>query len=202
MPEVRDTVDAVLLGLFFFGLLLTIATLLLGVADLGLHHRARRRGRRQPAARQPGRRPRLPELAGRRRLRAAPVPRIAVAASPCPSPWPPVSASPRCLQKAIRKLSDPAGSVLDPEQYRLPGTLGHVSSSIRAGGTGEVVYEKGGVRQVVAARAAGTEALPRGAEVLVLRVDRGIAIVEIFDPFGALDDGVDTEALPVRSRAE
>src|SRR5215208_5019516 len=38
MLEVRDPADAVLLGLFLFGLLLTGATLLLGVADLGVHH--------------------------------------------------------------------------------------------------------------------------------------------------------------------
>jgi hypothetical protein len=38
MPVARDAADAVLLGLFFFGLLLTLTTLLLGVADLGMHH--------------------------------------------------------------------------------------------------------------------------------------------------------------------
>src|SRR5829696_9230376 len=38
MPEVRDAADAVLLGLFLFGLLLSAAALLLGVADVGVHH--------------------------------------------------------------------------------------------------------------------------------------------------------------------
>ena len=38
MLEVRDAADAILLGLFLFGLLLSAATLLLGVADLGMHH--------------------------------------------------------------------------------------------------------------------------------------------------------------------
>jgi membrane protein implicated in regulation of membrane protease activity len=96
------------------------------------------------------------------------------------------------VQRVVVKLSDPTGSVLDPEQFRLPGTLGHVSSSIRSGGTGEVIYEQGGARHVVAARAADERALPRGTEVVILRTDRGIATVEVFDPFGSLDDGRET----------
>jgi membrane protein implicated in regulation of membrane protease activity len=99
------------------------------------------------------------------------------------------------LQRAIRRLSDPAGSVLQPEQYRLPGTIGRVSSSIRAGGTGEVIYEQGGVRQVVAARAASAEAIPRGTEVVVLRIERGIATVEVFDAFAQLDGGSEIGAV-------
>lgn len=201
MPEARDAADAVLLGLFFFGLLLTIATLLLGVAHLGLHHFDADGDGGNPLHASLGailvflswlggvgyvlrRFIELPLLVA---LPIAAVAGVGVAAA---------------LQRAIRKLSDPTGSVLDPEQYRLPGTLGRVSSSIRAGGTGEVIYEKGGVRHVVAARAAGGVALPHGAEVLVLRFEQGIATVEVFDPFDTLEDGADTEALPSRSRAE
>jgi hypothetical protein len=93
-----------------------------------------------------------------------------------------------------RKLNNPAGSVLDPEQYRLPGTIGRVSSSIRAGGVGEVVYEQGGARHVVGARATGNQALPQGTEIVILSVERGIATVEAFDAFWSLDNGRDTEA--------
>jgi len=67
---------------------------------------------------------------------------------------------------------------LDPEDYRLAGTLARVTSSIRAGGTGEIVYEQAGVRQVSAARTADGEAMPRGAEVVVLSCEHGIALVE------------------------
>jgi hypothetical protein len=48
---------------------------------------------------------------------------------------------------------------------------------------------------VVAARASGGQELPRGTEVLVLSVDQGIATVQVFDPFGILDDAGDTEAI-------
>jgi membrane protein implicated in regulation of membrane protease activity len=192
MPEVRDPADAVLLGLFLFGLLLTGATLLLGIADLGVHHaHADDTG---PLPVSPG--AFLVFLSwlggvGYVLRRAA--------------DWPLIAALPvaallgigvaAVVQRAVRKLSNPEGSVLKPEQYRLPGTLGRVSSSIRAGGTGEVIYEQGGVRQVVAARAAGAQELQRGTEVIVLSVDRGIATVQVFDPFGILDDAGDTEAL-------
>jgi hypothetical protein len=54
----------------------------------------------------------------------------------------------------------------------------------------------------VAARAASAEALPRGTEVLVLRVEQGIALVESFDPFAELDQGAESRTLPARRRAE
>lgn len=202
MPEARDAVDAVLLGLFLFGLLLTVATLLLGVADLGFHHihvQTDSDGGNPLHASLGAILVFLSWLGGvgyvlRRVLE-----------------WPlllvlPVAAAAgigvaALVQRAIRTLSDPTGSVLDPEEYRLPGTLGHVSSPIRAGGTGEVVYEKGGVRHVVAARAADAAPLARGAEVLVLRVERGIATVEAFDPFDTLAESGSKEALPDRTRA-
>ena len=191
MPEVRDPADAVLLGMFLFGLLLTGATLLLGIADLGVHH---------AHADDVGPLPVSPGAflvflswlggVGFVLRRAA--------------DWPLIAALPvaallgigvaAVVQRAVRKLSNPEGSVLKPEHYRLPGTLGRVSSSIRAGGTGEVIYEQGGVRQVVAARASGAEELPRGTEVVVMSVDRGIATVQVFDPFASLADG-ETEAL-------
>jgi membrane protein implicated in regulation of membrane protease activity len=195
MLEVRDAADAILLGLFLFGLLLSAATLLLGVADLGMHHGQADDGGLLPTS--------LGALlvflswlggAGFVLRRAA--------------DWPLIAALPfaallglgvaAAMQWSVRKLSNPAGSVLEPEEYRLPGTLGHVSSSIRAGGTGEVVYEQGGVRHVVAARASGAQALPRGTEVVVLSVNEGIATVEVFDAFWNLDHGDESEALAGR----
>ncbi|MFN8590452.1 MAG: hypothetical protein U0031_03240 [Thermomicrobiales bacterium] len=197
MPEVRDAVDTVLLGLFFFGLLLTVATLLLGVADLGFQHvhvHTDSDGGNPLHASLGAILVFLSWLGGvgyllRRVLE-----------------WPLLLALPiaaaaglgvaALIQRAIRILSDPTGSVLNPEEYRLPGTLGHVSSPIRAGGTGEVIYEKGGVRHVVAARAANAAPLTRGTEVLVLRVERGIATVEPFDPYDTLAASVGKEELP------
>jgi membrane protein implicated in regulation of membrane protease activity len=193
MPEIRDTTDGILLGLFFFGLLLTVGALLLGVADLGLDHGDGHDGGGPLPASLGALLVLLTWLGGVTYiLRSA-------------ADWPLIAALPvatllglgvaMVVQRAVRKLSDPAGSVLDPEHYRLPGTLGRVSSPIRAGGTGEVIYELGGVRQVVAARADGEQELPRGAEIVVLRVDRGTAIVDLFDPFTKLDRGDGTPAV-------
>ena len=170
MLEVRDAADAVLLGLFLFGLLLTAATLLLGVADLGVHH-----GHADDAGL-------LPASLGAFLVFLSWLGGVGFVLRRA-ADWPLIAALPvaallgigvaAVVQRAVSKLSNPAGSVLEPEQYRLPGTLGRVSSSIRAGGTGEVIYEQGGVRHVVAARASGAQALPRGTEVVVLSVDRG-----------------------------
>jgi hypothetical protein len=70
-----------------------------------------------------------------------------------------------------------------PEDYRLPGTVGHVTSTIHAGGTGEIVYSLGGTRRSDGARSTTGEALERGAEVVILRFERGIAYVERWDSY-------------------
>lgn len=77
----------------------------------------------------------------------------------------------------------PNDRALDPAHYRLPGTIAIVSSAIRSGGTGEIVYEQAGVRQVSAARAADGAAIPRGSEVVILRCERGVAFVEPWSVF-------------------
>jgi hypothetical protein len=71
---------------------------------------------------------------------------------------------------------------MNSADYHLPGTLGRISSAIRAGGTGEVVYEQMGVRHVEAARAVGGQAMSRGSAVMISRYDRGIAWVETCVP--------------------
>jgi membrane protein implicated in regulation of membrane protease activity len=76
------------------------------------------------------------------------------------------------------KVLRPHDQSLNPEDYRLPGVIARVASTIRPGGTGEVIYEQAGVRQVSAARAENGTAIGRGEEVVVLRSSHGIAIVE------------------------
>ena len=66
---------------------------------------------------------------------------------------------------------------MDPEQYRLEGTIGRLTVAIPAGGTGEVVFTKGGVRRSEAARAVSGP-IPRGTEVLITRYENGFATVE------------------------
>lgn len=70
-----------------------------------------------------------------------------------------------------------------PEDYELPGTVARVTSAIRAGGTGEIVYSLGGTRRADGARSVSGEALGRGAEVVILRMERGIAYVERWDTY-------------------
>ncbi len=76
------------------------------------------------------------------------------------------------------KVLRPAGTELDPADYETVGVIAKVTSSIRAGGYGEIVYEQGGTRQVGTAKGVNDEPIARGAEVIVLRVERGAAIVD------------------------
>lgn len=74
-----------------------------------------------------------------------------------------------------------SGEFLDPADYETTGRVARVTSGIRTGGFGEIVYELGGTRQVSSARAETGEAIPYGTEVVVMRVEKGVAIVEPFD---------------------
>lgn len=80
------------------------------------------------------------------------------------------------LRRLVRE-----GTALDPAQFELPGILARVSSSIRPGGVGEIIYEQGGVRRVSAARAEHGDSIGRGAEVVVLTYRGGIATVAAWE---------------------
>jgi membrane protein implicated in regulation of membrane protease activity len=70
---------------------------------------------------------------------------------------------------------------LDPMDYEMVGVLGHLSSPIRAGGTGEIVFSQEGTRRTSGAR--GEDGLPiaKGVEVVVTRYEKGIAYVRPWD---------------------
>jgi hypothetical protein len=74
------------------------------------------------------------------------------------------------------------------EDYRLPGQIARVTSSIREGGTGEIVYVQQGRRQVAAARSERSVPIAQGTEVVILRVDKGISYVELWDQLIAGDE--------------
>src|SRR6185437_10526258 len=57
------------------------------------------------------------------------------------------------------------------------GVLGKVTSSIRQGGTGEIVYTQGGTRHATGARSEDSSAIAKGSEVVVTRYEHGIAYV-------------------------
>jgi membrane protein implicated in regulation of membrane protease activity len=67
---------------------------------------------------------------------------------------------------------------MDPADYEMVGVLGKVSSSIRVGGTGEMVYAQMGTRRVCGARSEDGSAIAKGTEVMVTRYDKGIAYVK------------------------
>jgi hypothetical protein len=78
--------------------------------------------------------------------------------------------------------------VMDPDDYRLEGTLGQITVGIPAGGTGEVVFTKAGARRSEAARGINGASIPRGTEVVITRYDRGFATVQSWAEFVATDD--------------
>ena len=69
---------------------------------------------------------------------------------------------------------------LDPADYEMVGVLGRITSSVRGGGTGEIVYSQAGTRRVSAARSEDGTAIAKGSEVLVTRYERGIAYVRLW----------------------
>jgi len=68
-------------------------------------------------------------------------------------------------------------AALDPADYDMVGVLGRLSLAIRENGTGEIIYSQEGVRRVAGARSEDGKAIPRGAEVVVTRYEKGIAYV-------------------------
>jgi hypothetical protein len=77
-------------------------------------------------------------------------------------------------------------AALDPADYDMVGVLGKLSLPIRAGGTGELIYSQEGTRRVAGARSEDGSAIPRGAEVIVTRYEKGIAYVRPWeDPMDA-----------------
>jgi membrane protein implicated in regulation of membrane protease activity len=72
---------------------------------------------------------------------------------------------------------------LDPADFEMTGVVAQVSSPIRQGGTGEILYSQNGVRRCAGARSDTGAALTRGTEVVVTRFEKGIAYVCRWDEF-------------------
>jgi membrane protein implicated in regulation of membrane protease activity len=73
--------------------------------------------------------------------------------------------------------------VLDPFDYEMIGAVGRVSSPIRQGGTGEIVFLQDGARRAASARSDEGKAVERGIEVVITRYEKGIAYVRSWDAF-------------------
>ncbi|MBV8896156.1 MAG: hypothetical protein JO051_06580, partial [Acidobacteriaceae bacterium] len=70
---------------------------------------------------------------------------------------------------------------LDPADYDMVGILGRVSSVIRAGGVGEVIYLRDGARRPLCARSEDGHEIRRDEEVIVTRFEKGVAYVRTWD---------------------
>ena len=66
---------------------------------------------------------------------------------------------------------------LDPADFEMVGVLGRITSPVREGGTGELVYSQAGTRRVCGVRSEDGTSIAKGAEVVVTRYERGIAYV-------------------------
>lgn len=78
---------------------------------------------------------------------------------------------------------------LDPADYDMVGVLGRVMSSIREGGTGEIIFSQNGTRRTCGARSDDGKGLARGTEVIVTRYERGIAYVRRYDEMAENETG-------------
>ena len=76
---------------------------------------------------------------------------------------------------------------LDPADYNRVGVLARISSPVREGGTGEIIFSQEGTRNTCGARSENGEALARGTEVIVTRYERGIAYVRRWEELAEKD---------------
>jgi hypothetical protein len=83
---------------------------------------------------------------------------------------------------------------LDPADYRMVGVLGRVSSRIRPGGTGEMIFSQEGARRSAAVRSEDGSDILKNTEVVVTRYEKGIGYVRRWEDLtGAVEDSTDKE---------
>ena len=77
----------------------------------------------------------------------------------------------------LAKVLLPHERELTADETETVGVVGTVSSAIRAGGTGEIVYEQLGARHAAPARADDGGPIQKQEEVFVVRYEKGVAYV-------------------------
>lgn len=73
-----------------------------------------------------------------------------------------------------------AANDVEDERYRLQGHPARVTRAILPDTAGEIEYEEHGVRSTVTAQALSSETVEVGAEVVIERVEEGVAHVELW----------------------
>ncbi len=81
------------------------------------------------------------------------------------------------------RLLQSKNAELNEWDYRHEGSVGKVSISIPANGTGEVIFEQHGVRRSAGAKSDDGSSIEKGAEVVISRYERGMAYVRRWDEF-------------------
>ena len=84
---------------------------------------------------------------------------------------------------AVARYIVPRLTVLNPEDFRVQGAVARVTSTIQPDGIGEIVYTLGGTRHADGARSESGELINRGTQVVILRLEKGIAYVEPWATF-------------------
>jgi membrane protein implicated in regulation of membrane protease activity len=66
---------------------------------------------------------------------------------------------------------------LEAADFEMAGVLGRISSPIREGGVGEIIYSQAGTRRASGARSENGQPIAEGTEVIVTRYEHGIVYV-------------------------
>jgi membrane protein implicated in regulation of membrane protease activity len=90
----------------------------------------------------------------------------------------------------LAKVMLPHEKELTAEETAVTGVVGRVSAPIRAGGTGEVLYEQLGARRSVPARADLGEPIQKDEEVFVVRYEQGVAYVRRWEDIAEIRSGL------------
>jgi len=84
---------------------------------------------------------------------------------------------------------------LNPADYYMIGVLGRVSSTVREGGVGEMIFSQEGVRRAASIRSESGKPIARDTEVVVTEYKGGIAYVRPWEEMSEMDSASQSERL-------
>lgn len=179
MFPVNDLLDVILVGTFLFGILFTIGSLLLGVADLHADSGNHGDGWFHGVLNVSSLLAFLTWFGGVAYLfrngagwNAALSILIGVIGG---------LAGAAIISWFLKTILRSETGTLDPKDFNRVGVMARVTSGIRSGGMGEIVFEQSGSQMVASARSESPATVAKGTEVVILRVERGVAIIAPFE---------------------
>jgi hypothetical protein len=96
----------------------------------------------------------------------------------------------------LTRVLMPMEKTLEPSDTEMTGVIGRLSGGIPLTGVGEIIFSQNGQRRAVAVRSDDGTPIERGAEVVVMRYQRGIGYVRRWDQF---EHGLLGEEKPYRA---